>query len=105
MCWATTTRRSVVGRRDRWTVAQGVDGWVDETLAIVTGWDELNLTAIETSIVWRHAPTDRNVPASAARRVAAALPRAQWREWPDGGHLVAYYKEGEVLDELLERAA
>jgi pimeloyl-ACP methyl ester carboxylesterase len=92
-------------RAQRAAMAQGVDGWVDETLAIVTGWDELNLTAIETSIVWRHAPTDRNVPASAARRVVAALPRAQWREWPDGGHLVAYHKEGEVLDELLERAA
>ena len=33
----------------------------------------------------------------------AALPHARFVEWPDGGHLAAYYREREMLDELLSR--
>jgi pimeloyl-ACP methyl ester carboxylesterase len=91
-------------RAAREALAQGVDGWADETIAIVTRWDDFDLSAIETSVLWRHAPHDRNAPSTAARRVVDALPNAQWAEWSDGGHLVAYHREGEVLDELLARA-
>jgi pimeloyl-ACP methyl ester carboxylesterase len=90
-------------RATREALSQGVDGWVDETMAIITRWDDIDLAAVETSVLWRHAPHDRNVPAAAARRVLDALPAGQWAGW-DGGHLVAYRREGEVLDELLERA-
>jgi pimeloyl-ACP methyl ester carboxylesterase len=92
-------------RASREALAQGVEGWVDETVAIVTRWDEIELAAIETSVLWRHAPHDRNAPTSAARRVVDALPNGQLVEWPDGGHLVAYHREGEVLDELLNRGS
>ena len=68
-------------------------------------WDDIDLAAVDTSVVWRHAPHDRNVPVAAARRVVDALPNAEWAEWEDGGHFVAYRREGEVLDELLSRAA
>jgi pimeloyl-ACP methyl ester carboxylesterase len=90
-------------RAAREAMAQGVGGWADETLAIVNRWDEIELGAVETSLLWRHTPHDRNVPASAARRVVDALPNAQWAEW-DGGHLAAYHREADVLDELLSRA-
>jgi pimeloyl-ACP methyl ester carboxylesterase len=91
-------------RATREALAQGVDGWVDETMAILTRWEEIELGAIRTSVLWRHAPHDRNGPAGAARRVVDALPNGEWAPWPDGGHLVAYHREGEVLDELLSRS-
>jgi pimeloyl-ACP methyl ester carboxylesterase len=91
-------------RSMREALAQGVGGWADETLAMINRWDDVDLGAVQTSVLWRHAPHDHNVPASAARRVVDALPNAQWAQWPDGGHLVAYRAEGEVLDELLTRA-
>jgi pimeloyl-ACP methyl ester carboxylesterase len=91
-------------RAQREALTQGVEGWADESLAMVTRWDEIELAAVRTSIVWRHAPSDRNVPASAAMRVVDELPNASWQQWPEGGHLVAYHREGEVLDDLLARA-
>ncbi|MDT4916950.1 MAG: hypothetical protein QOH89_1650, partial [Pseudonocardiales bacterium] len=91
-------------RATREALSQGVKGWADETMAMVNRWDDIDLAAIETPVLWRHAPHDRNVPAGAARRIVDALPNARWQEWTDGGHLVAYHREGEVLDELLERA-
>jgi pimeloyl-ACP methyl ester carboxylesterase len=91
-------------RAMREALSQGVNGWVDETIAMVSRWDDIDLTAVTTSVLWRHAPHDRNVPATAARRVVDKLPNAQWAEWDDGGHLVAYRLEGRVLDELLSRA-
>jgi pimeloyl-ACP methyl ester carboxylesterase len=91
-------------RATREALAQGVDGWADETIALITRWDDIDLSAVATSVHWRHAPHDRNVPSSAARRIVDQLPNAQWTEWSDGGHLVAYHREGEILDELLSRA-
>lgn len=86
-------------------LGQGVEGWADESLAMVTRWNEIALNNISTSVTWRHAPHDRNVPASAARRVVDGLPDGQWLEWPDGGHLIAYHREADVLEELLARAS
>jgi pimeloyl-ACP methyl ester carboxylesterase len=96
--------RESFARGQREALAQGVEGWADESLAITSRWDEIALSEVRTSIVWRHAPADRNVPASAARRVVDALPNASWQPWDEGGHLVAYHHEGEILDELLSRA-
>lgn len=96
--------QEVFVRAEREALAQGVEGWADETMAMINRWDEIELGAIETSVLWRHAPHDRNVPSRAARRVVDALPNGQWAEWTDGGHLVAYHREGDVLDELLSRA-
>jgi pimeloyl-ACP methyl ester carboxylesterase len=91
-------------RATREAFAQGVDGWVDETLALTNRWEDIDLGAVRTSLVWRHGPSDRNVPASAARRVVDQVASAQWVDWAAGGHFVAYHHEGEILDELLSRA-
>jgi pimeloyl-ACP methyl ester carboxylesterase len=91
-------------RATREALVQGVDGWADETMAIINRWDEIDLGAVRASVLWRHAPDDRNAPLSAAQRLVAALPDARLEEWTGGGHLVAYHREGEILDELLARA-
>jgi pimeloyl-ACP methyl ester carboxylesterase len=91
-------------RATREALAQGVEGWADETMAIINRWDDLELGAVTTSVLWRHAPDDRNAPLDAARRLVDKLPNARLEEWSGGGHLVAYHREGEILDELLSRA-
>ncbi len=91
-------------RAAREALSQGVNGWADESIAMITRWDDIDLSAVPTSVLWRHAPRDRNVPASAARRIVDALSNGQWVPWDEGGHMVAYRLEGDVLDELLERA-
>lgn len=101
---ADPTWQEAFVRASREALMQGVEGWADESLAIITRWDEIDLGAVRASVTWRHAPEDHNVPASAARRIVMALPNASWQKWEDGGHLVAYRREGEVLDELLSRA-
>ena len=92
-------------RATREALAQGIDGWADETMAIINRWDDIDLGTVRASVLWRHAPDDRNAPVTAARRLVGALPNAQFEEWTGGGHLVAYHREGEILDELLNRAA
>lgn len=81
----------------------GVDGWVDEDLAILQPWDDIHPEVISTSITWWHSDADRNAPMSAARRLVSRLPNATLREWQGAGHLEAYRREPEILDELLGR--
>jgi len=92
-------------RAMREAMAQGVDGWADESMANFARWDDIDLGAVTTSVRWRHAARDRNAPESAARRIVDALPNGRWSPWPAGGHLVAYHHEGDILDDLLARAA
>ena len=83
---------------------QGVDGWVDETVAIIQPWDDIDLSAVKTSITWWHAPSDANAPISAAQRLVDALPNARMvRFGDDEGHMAHYHRDGEILDELLAR--
>lgn len=82
----------------------GVDGWVDETLALNGEWSDIDLGAITCSLTWWHGEADRNCPISAARRLVARLPRARLVALEDGGHLAAETREGRFLDELLARA-
>jgi pimeloyl-ACP methyl ester carboxylesterase len=80
-----------------------VDGWVDETEAIVLRWDDIDLDAVSCTITWWHGTEDRNAPLSAARRLVDGLPAARLVVLDDGGHFTPYRKEGEILDELLAR--
>ncbi len=90
-------------RATREALGAGIQGWIDETLALGGDWTDVPVGAVSTSVTWFHTPGDRNAPLSAARRVVDSLPRARLVVWPDGGHLAAYHREGEILDELLTR--
>jgi len=81
----------------------GLDGWVDESQALSQDWVDVDPALVPTSLTWYHAVEDRNCPIAAARRLVAALPNARFVEWTDAGHLTAYHREGEILDELLAR--
>ena len=49
-------------RATREALGTGIDGWVDETLAILGRLADVPLPAVTTSLVWYHAHDDRNVP-------------------------------------------
>jgi len=85
-------------------LAPGVDGWVDETLALSGDWADVDIAAITCTVTWWHGDGDRNCPLSAAQRLVARLPRARLIVSTEGGHLIADDGEGELLDELLARA-
>lgn len=82
----------------------GLDGWIDEAIALASPWDDINLSAVRASVTWWHAPMDANAPLAAASRLVDRLPNAQLVQFgEDDGHLAAYHREGEILDELLAR--
>ena len=85
-------------------LAPGVDGWLDEVLAISGDWPDVDPTAVTSSVTWWHGDADRNCPFSAARRLVGRLPDARLIVSTESGHLVADGGEGEILDELLARA-
>ena len=90
-------------RAQREALAAGVDGWIDECLALNNDWPEIDLAAVTPSVTWWHTEADRNAPFESARALVAQLPNATLPVWTEGGHLVAYRLEGEILDELLAR--
>lgn len=92
----------VVSARE--SLAQGVDGWFDESVALVRSWDDVELGNVKTSVTWWHAAGDANAPLSAAERLIAQLPNATLvRFGDDEGHMAGYHREAEILDELLAR--
>lgn len=82
----------------------GVEGWIDEAMLMFSGWDELDVAQVRASLTWWHGDHDRNSPLAAVRRLVERVPHARLVVWPDAGHLTAYLREGEILDELLARA-
>ncbi len=85
-------------------LAPGVDGWIDELLAIDGDWTDIDLAAVTPSVTWWHGEADRNCPIGSARRLVERLPNARFIVIEAAGHLAGYEFEGEVLDELLARA-
>ena len=82
----------------------GLDGWLDEGIAIASPWDDIDLSTVRASLTWWHAPKDANAPLAAARRLIDHLPNARLVQFgEDEGHFAAYHREGEILDELLSR--
>jgi pimeloyl-ACP methyl ester carboxylesterase len=64
----------------------------------------VDVAAVQTPVTWWHAPNDANAPRPAARRVAGQLPGARLITFGDNeGHLAAYHRHGEILDELFAR--
>jgi pimeloyl-ACP methyl ester carboxylesterase len=85
-------------------MAQGVEGWADESIAIDTRWDDINLDAVNTSVTWWHAASDANTSFTAAKRLVARLANARMELFPEHeGHMAGYHREAEILDELLAR--
>lgn len=97
--WEQTFALSV-----REALRQGVDGWADEAFALDGDWADVDLSAVRTSLTWWHAASDANAPLSAARRLLERIPHAELRLFGDDeGHMAAYHREPEILDELLAR--
>jgi pimeloyl-ACP methyl ester carboxylesterase len=87
-------------------LAQGVDGWADESFAFERSWDEIDLSAVTASVTWWHAGSDANCPVAAAERLVRALPNARLIHFGDDeGHLAGYLRRDEILDDLLSRGA
>jgi pimeloyl-ACP methyl ester carboxylesterase len=61
--------------------------------------------SIRWPITWWHGERDRSAPVSAVRRLIADIPMITLSAWDDAGHLAAYRREPEILDELLARSA
>ena len=98
--WQESMKLSVVE-----ALRPGVDGWVDEGLAISGDWNDVDLAAVRTSLTWWHAGSDANAPLSAARRLLERIPQVQLHLFgASEGHMAAFHREGEILDELLSRA-
>ena len=92
----------VVAQRE--AMAQGVDGWWDEGIAMERSWGDVEPAKVETSVTWWHAASDANASLAAAERLVAQLPNARFvRFGDDEGHMAPYHREAEILDELLAR--
>jgi pimeloyl-ACP methyl ester carboxylesterase len=92
----------VVSSRE--AMAQGVDGWYDEGVAIERSWNDVEPAKVQTSVTWWHAASDANASLTAAERLVARLPNARLvRFGDDEGHMAHYHREAEILDELLAR--
>ena len=92
----------VVSARE--ALAQGVDGWSDESVAIIRPWTDVELDKVQTSVTWWHAAGDANASLSAAERLVAQLPNARFvRFGDDEGHMAGYHREAEIFDELFAR--
>jgi pimeloyl-ACP methyl ester carboxylesterase len=93
----------LAGTIARESLGQGVDGWVDELIALRKRWDQITPESIAINLTWWHGLADRNVPMSAARRLLTQIPNARLVEFGDAGHPEAYHRHEEILDELLAR--
>lgn len=78
----------------------GIDGWADETMAMVGDWD-FDVRHVRCRVDWYHGPHDVNSPISAVRRLLDAIPDATLTIWPEAGHMVAFRHERDVLERLI----
>ena len=82
---------------------QGAEGWTDESMAFHRAWD-FDPSKIATSLTWWHGDDDKNVPLSAARRVAGQIAQAKLNVWHAEGHFASLLHEREIVEDLLRRA-
>jgi pimeloyl-ACP methyl ester carboxylesterase len=69
----------------REALRQGIDGWVDETLALTGEWD-FDVADVGHHVEWWHGAEDDVVPLSAACRLTARLPDCTLHVVPGQGH-------------------
>ena len=78
------------------------EGWADEAMAVILPWD-FDPATVRCSVTWWHGEHDANSPIAAVRRLLAELSEVDLRVWTDAGHLEAYRRHDEILEELLAR--
>lgn len=88
---------------------QGVEGMVDDYVALwSTPWG-FDLSNVAVPVVWAHGLLDYFVPHSAASRTAASLPDCRFITWNDVGHVATPELVGDfraaVLGAALARLA
>ncbi|MDE8649892.1 alpha/beta hydrolase [Rhodococcus qingshengii] len=78
---AETSRRSIAE-----ALAPGVQGMLYDYQAIFLHQWDFKLSQINNPVVWAHGDDDRNVPITAASRVAKHLPDCRFITWHGIGH-------------------
>lgn len=87
----------------RGSVSTGIDGWLDDDLAMVKPWG-FDLEKIEPPVTLWHGTADQMAPIAEARVLAATLPAVVPHMLDGEGHLSIYTRTGDMLDEMLELA-
>lgn len=87
----------------RGSLSSGIDGWLDDDLALVKPWG-FDLNEIATPVTLWHGTADQMAPIAEARALAAAVPGIVPHLLDGEGHLSIYTRTGEMLDELIELA-
>ncbi|WP_062463954.1 alpha/beta fold hydrolase [Demequina soli] len=80
----------------------GPDGMVDDDLAYVSPWGFDPADAARVPVLLAHGGRDRVVPCTHGEWLARAIPGAQWRLFPDDGHISVLLRAETVLDWLVE---
>ena len=81
----------------------GVDGWVDDYLALTTPWGA-GLEEVRVPVSLWFGEQDRSMPAAHGRWLADAIPGAQLRLLPGEGHFsLLFGRHREVLDWLADQ--
>lgn len=73
-------------------LSNGFEGWLDDDLAFIRPWG-FDLAAIAAKTLVLQGAQDFMVPAQHGHYLAASIPGAEFRVYPDGGHM-------SVLDHL-----
>jgi pimeloyl-ACP methyl ester carboxylesterase len=75
-------------QRTRMAYLGGVDGWIDDLLAMTRSWG-FPLSQVDAPVSVWYGPDDVLSPRGHAEWLLAHVPGAQRRELPTGGHLLA----------------
>ena len=80
----------------------GAEGWVDEGMALILGWD-FDAGDVRCSVTWWHGDSDANAPIAPVHRLIERMRGVELKVWTDAGHLEPYHRYEEILGELLSR--
>ena len=84
-------------------LAPGAEGGIEDELALVAPWG-VDLAGVRVPVSLWSGEQDTDTPVGHARWLAAAIPGAELRLFPDDGHLsLVYGREREVLGWLARR--
>lgn len=87
----------------REAVSTGIDGWLDDDLALIRPWG-FDLDEIEVPVTLWHGTADQMSPVVEARVLTSSVPQVHPHIIEGEGHLSIYTRTGEMIDELIELA-